>query len=122
MESNNLMLKTILATLGVVLTVIFVIAWFSPSENKVAPTPSPTVEPTFKPYMNVSNDDIRDGFVSGCMEDGTATEDQCNCLYNHVLADLGKEDLMKYSIEYVETNKMNGLFIDSASEATYCFN
>jgi len=75
----------------------------------------------YEPFSMIEDNDMKEGFIEGCMEED-AIYSECLCLYKHILNDMGKERLMEASIEYAETNMMDGDFIDSASEAEYCFN
>jgi hypothetical protein len=58
----------------------------------------------------------KDNFNYGCMEEG-ATYKQCNCMFNELYNKLGKDQLLKESIDYnlkgYFSDKMTGIMSDA---------
>jgi hypothetical protein len=53
---------------------------------------------------NIS-DTYKDNFMEGCISD-TSTYADCNCYYNSLERQIGKENMLQFSLDYIETEQI----------------
>lgn len=62
---------------------------------------------------NSSEQVLRSGFLEGCLEDGTATYSQCDCMFEELYNKYGEERFIKMSLEYSESEELPESFIST---------
>jgi len=67
-------------------------------------------ETVFVPLDTDTNTEMKDGFMIGCMEEGT--KEDCTCYYNSVLGQLGYDGLIDLSTDYLKTEQIPTKVID----------
>lgn len=53
----------------------------------------------------ITTDVFKDSYMEGCMGEDTNYA-LCNCSYNSLLNQMGKEKLVEFSVDYLNTNEM----------------
>jgi len=89
--------ETIIAILGTILgafVIIMIIGLATPEEKMVS-----------MPIEGDTMASFKADFIAGCTEDETSSYYQCNCAYNELEKEYGKDGLLDMSIDYLKTEQ-----------------
>lgn len=64
----------------------------------------------------VANNVLKDSYMTGCMEGNEVTYTFCDCTYNSLINQMGKEKVIEMSVDYSETSEIPASVIEKVAK------